>query len=176
MLCVSSVYRVRFRIGLGRLWSSWKESLILVTPRTVVTWHRAGFRLYWKWLSRARHVGGRKPVSEEVRKLIFRMGAENPTWGAPRIHGELLNLGFDVSEPTVSRWLRRVPSATAPGQRWLTFLRNHRTAIGAMDFFTVPRSRLAGCTAFSSLDTCPSSKLCEHAIEPSISERARTFL
>jgi hypothetical protein len=127
-----------FWIGLRRLWSHWNESLILVTPRTVVTWHRAGFRLYWKWLSRARHVGGRKPVSEEVRILIFRMAAENPTWGAPRIHGELLKLGFDVSEPTVSRWLRRVPRATDPGQRWLTFLRNHRTAIAAMDFFTVP--------------------------------------
>jgi hypothetical protein len=121
-----------FWIGLRRLWSRWNESLILVTPRTVVTWHRAGFRLYWKWLSRARHVGGRKPVSEEVRMLIFRMATENPTWGAPRIHGELLKLGFDVSEPTVSRWLRRVPRATDPGQRWLTFLRNHRTAIAAM--------------------------------------------
>ena len=127
-----------FWIGLRRLWSHWNESLILVTPRTVVTWHQAGFRLYWKWLSRARHVGGRKPVSEEVRMLIFRLATENPTWGAPRIHGELLKLGFDVSEPTVSRWLRRVPRATDPGQRWLTFLRNHRTAIAAMDFFTVP--------------------------------------
>jgi putative transposase len=70
--------------------------------------------------------------------LIFRMAEENPTWRAPRIHGELLKLGFDVSEPTVSRWLRRVPRATDPGQRSLTFLRNHRTAIAAMDFFTVP--------------------------------------
>jgi putative transposase len=134
---LSTIHKL-FWIGLRRLWSSWNESLIFVTPRTVVTWHRAGFRLYWKWLSRARHVGGRKPVSEEVRMLIFRMAAENPTWGAPRIHGELLKLGFDVSEPTVSRWLRRVPRATDPGQRWLTFLRNHRTAIAAMDFFTVP--------------------------------------
>src|SRR6516225_2402109 len=76
---------------------------------TVVEWHRAGFRLYWKWLSRARQLGGRKPVSQEIRALIFRMAAENPTWGAPRMHGELLKLGFHLSQPTVSRWLRRAP-------------------------------------------------------------------
>jgi hypothetical protein len=110
----------------------------VVTPRTVVAWHRAGFRLYWRWLSRARRVGGRKRVSEETRALIFRMAAENPTWGAPRIHGELLKLGFDISEPTVSRWLRRAPRTPDRAQGWMTFLRNHREAIAAMDFFTVP--------------------------------------
>jgi len=77
-------------------------------------------------------------VGQEIRALIFRIAAENPTWGAPRIHGELLKLGFDMSEPTVSRWLRRVPRTPNPAQRWLTFLRNHREAIAAMDFFTVP--------------------------------------
>ena len=77
-------------------------------------------------------------MSQEIRRLIFRMAAENPTWGAPRIHGELLRLGFDVSEPTVSRWLRQAPRTPDPAQRWLTFLRNHREAIAAMDFFTVP--------------------------------------
>src|SRR5271169_5144870 len=127
-----------FWVGLRRLWSRWKDPLILVTPRTVVRWHRAGFRLYWKWLSRARGTGGRKPVGKEIRALIFQMVAENPTWGAPRIHGELLKLGFDVSEPTVSRWVRRAPRPTDPAKRWLTFLRNHREAIAAMDFFTVP--------------------------------------
>jgi len=66
------------------------------------------------------------------------MATENPTWGAPRIHGELLKLGFDLSESTVSRWLRRAPRTPDPVQRWLTFLRNHREAIAAMDFFTVP--------------------------------------
>src|SRR5271169_4479812 len=76
-----------FCVGLRRLWSRWRDPLILVTPRTVVRWHRAGFRLYWKWLSRARATGGRKPVSKEIRALIFQMVAENPTWGAPRIHG-----------------------------------------------------------------------------------------
>jgi putative transposase len=127
-----------FWIGLLRLWSGWKRSLVLVTPRTVVAWHRAGFRLYWKWLSGARRVGGRNCVSREIQSLIFRMASENSTWGAPRIHGELLKLGFDVSEPTVSRWLRRIRQTTDPSQRWLTFLRNHRDAIAAMDFFTVP--------------------------------------
>jgi putative transposase len=77
-------------------------------------------------------------MSKEIRALIFQMVAENPTWGAPRIHGELLMLGFDLSEPTVSRWLRRAPRAPDPAKRWLTFLRNHREAIAAMDFFTVP--------------------------------------
>jgi len=127
-----------FWVLLRRLWSGWKTPLLLVTPRTVVEWHRAGFRLYWKWLSRVRQVGGRKPVGKEIRALIFRMAAENPTWGAPRIHGELLKLGFNVSEPTVSRWLRRAPRSPDVGKRWLTFLRNHREAIAAMDFFTVP--------------------------------------
>ena len=77
-------------------------------------------------------------MSKEVRALIARMAAENPTWGAPRIHGELLKLGFHLSEATVSRWLRRIPRTPDPAKRWLTFLRNHREAIAAMDFFTIP--------------------------------------
>src|ERR1700730_7968580 len=97
-----------FWVMLRSVWSGWNKPLILVTPRTVVGWHRAGFRLYWRWVSRASCVGGRKRVSTEIRALIFRMVAENPTWGAPRIHGELLKLGFVLSEPTVSRWLRRL--------------------------------------------------------------------
>jgi len=127
-----------FWVGMRKVRRRWRESLVLVTPRTVVHWHRAGFRLYWKWLSRARPRGGRKPVSKEIRALIFQMVAENPTWGAPRIHGKLLKLGFNVSEPTVSCWLRRAPRPRDPAMRWLTFLRNHREAIAAMDFFTVP--------------------------------------
>lgn len=134
---LSTVHKM-FWIALRRLWSGWKESLVLVTPRTVVAWHRVGFRLYWRWLSLSRRVGGRKGVNKEIRALIFRMAAENPTWGAPRIHGELLKLGFVLSEPTVSRWLRKLKKTPDPAQRWLTFLRNHREAIAAMDFFTVP--------------------------------------
>ncbi len=127
-----------FWVALKTFWSGWRKPLVLVTPRTVVNWHRAGFRLYWAWVSRVSRVGGRKRVSKEVRDLIFRMVAENPTWGAPRIHGELLKLGFDLSERSVSRWMRRAPRDLDPGKRWLTFLRNHREAIAAMDFFTVP--------------------------------------
>ena len=121
-----------------RFWSDWKQALIVVSPETVVHWHRLGFALYWRAISRARRVVGRKRISKEVRELIFRMVAENPTWGAPRIHGELLMLGFDISERTISRWMKRAPRDPEPAKRWLVFLRNHREAIAAMDFFTVP--------------------------------------
>ena len=121
-----------------RFWSGWKQSLILVTPETLIRWHRTGFRLYWSFISRARKRVGRKRLSKEVRDLIFRMIAENPAWGAPRIHGELLMLGFDVSERSISRWMKRAPRDPEPSRRWLAFLRNHREGIAAMDFFTVP--------------------------------------
>src|SRR5664279_5436832 len=127
-----------FWVALRGVWSGWKRSLLLVTPGTVVRWHRTGFRLYWSWISRVRKAVGRKPISQDVRQLILRMVAENPTWGAPRIHGELLKLGFDLSERSVSRWLQRANHNPDPARRWLAFLRNHREAIAAMDFFTVP--------------------------------------
>ena len=110
----------------------------MVTPETVVRWHRAGFRLYCSLISKARKQIGRKKLSMEVRELIFRMVAEKSIWGAPRIHGELLMLGFDVSERTISRWMKRAPRDPEPVQRWRAFLANHRGAIAAMDFFTVP--------------------------------------
>jgi transposase InsO family protein len=128
----------RFWVLARRLWSGWKQALIIVTPDTVVRWHRVGFTLYWRVISRSRRVFGRKRISKKVRDLIFRIAAENPTWGAPRIHGELLMLGFDVSERTISRWMRRPPRDPEPAKRWLAFLKNHREAIAAMDFFTVP--------------------------------------
>jgi transposase InsO family protein len=121
-----------------RFWDAWKQFLVLVQPETVVRWHRAGFRTYWRLISRVRKQVGRKPIAREVRDLIFRMMAENATWGAPRIHGELRMLGFDVSERTISRWMKRVPRDPRPAQRWRAFLANHREAIAAMDFFTVP--------------------------------------
>src|SRR5271169_2678943 len=105
---MTALYKL-FWVALKTFWSGWRKPLVLVTPRTVVNWHRAGFRLYWAWVSRVRQVGGRRRVSKEVRALIFRMVAENPTWGAPRIHGELLKLGFDLSERSVSRWMQRAP-------------------------------------------------------------------
>jgi putative transposase len=123
---------------LRRIWSGWNQALILVQPETVARWHRAGFKLYWTWLSRHQTRVGRKSVSRELRELIFCMVAENSTWGAPRIHGELVMLGFDISERTVLRWMRRAPRSPEPAKRWAAFLSNHREVIVAMDFFTVP--------------------------------------
>ena len=127
-----------FWVLLRRFWPDWKRALAIVKPETVVRWHRAGFKCYWAWLSRKRRRAGRRPVSKKLRELIFRMVAENPTWGAPRIHGELKMLGFDISERTVQRWMRRAPRPPEPAKRWAAFLANHREAITAMDFFTVP--------------------------------------
>ena len=127
-----------FWVILCRLWPGWKHALFLVQPETVVRWHRAGFKTYWAWLSRHRPRAGRRCVNKELRDLIFRMVAENHTWGAPRIHGGLEMLGFDISERTVLRWMRKAPRDPEPAKRWLTFLHNHREAIVAMDFFTVP--------------------------------------
>jgi putative transposase len=126
-----------FWIVLRRLWSHWAEVLLVVKPETVVGWHRTGFRLYWRWRSRG-PAGGRAKISLELRELIQRMARENPTWGAPKIHGELLKLGLLLSERSVSRYLRVVQRRGDPGKRWLAFLHNHREAIVALDFFTVP--------------------------------------
>ena len=134
---ISSPDRV-FWVVLRRLWSRWSEVIVIVKPETVIGWHRAGFALYWRWLSRPARFPGRPAVGRQVRDLVRRMASENG-WGAPRIHGELVKLGFMVSERTVSRYMRhhgrRWPERR---QSWLTFLRNHREVIVAMDFFTVP--------------------------------------
>jgi putative transposase len=127
-----------FWVAVRRLWPNWKQALVVVTPETVVRWHRTGFRLYWKLISKVRRPMGRRPTPKEVRELIFRMVRENPTWSAPRVHGELLMLEFDLSERTVSRWMKRAPGVPESAKRWLTFLRNHREAIASMDFFAVP--------------------------------------
>jgi putative transposase len=127
-----------FWVVVRRFWSEWKQALIVVTPETVVRWHRTGFCMYWRLISRVRAQVGRRRTPKEVRELIFRMVAENSSWGAPRIHGELLMLGFDLSERTISRWMKRAPRDPDRAKRWLAFLRNHREAIAAMDFFTVP--------------------------------------
>src|SRR5258707_1660206 len=121
-----------------RVWSAWKRSLIIVTAETVVRWHRTGFCMYWRLICRVRRQAGRRPTPKEVRELIFRMVVENPTWGAPRIHGELRMLGFDLSERTISRWMKPTPPHPDRARRLRAFLRNHREAIAAMDFFTVP--------------------------------------
>src|SRR5580692_5440339 len=105
-----------------RVWSAWKESLLIVTPETVVRWHRTSFRIYWRLISRVRAQAGRRPTPKEVRELIFRMVADNPTWGAPRIHGELRMLGFELCERTISRWMKRAPRDPDWAKRWLVFL------------------------------------------------------
>jgi len=123
-----------FWVALSHLWTGWQQALILVKPETVIRWHRKGFRLYWTWKSRNR--GGRPRIDAEIRTLIRRMARENPTWGAPRIHGELLMLGFEVSEATVSRYMPR--RRNQPSQDWRTFLRNHAEDLVSIDFFVVP--------------------------------------
>jgi hypothetical protein len=108
--------------------------LAILKPDTIVRWHRAGFRLDWRWKSRRR--GGRPTVPLEIRKLIREMSTANPLWGAPRIHGELLKLGIDIGQTSVAKYMvrRRGP----PSQGWNTFIRNHADGIAAMDLFVVP--------------------------------------
>ena len=123
-----------FFIQLYRWFPAILRVLTIMRPETLVRWHRAGFRRYWRWKSRRR--GGRPQVETELRALIRRMSIENPLWGAPRIHGELLKLGFEVAQSSVAKYIvkRRVP----PSQGWRTFLRNHAPDIAAMDLFVVP--------------------------------------
>ena len=111
-----------------------REALAIVRPDTVVRWHRAGFRYFWRWKSK-RHKG-RPTVLAEVRRLIRQMSIANPLWGAPRLHGELLKLGIDIGQTSVAKYMarRRGP----PSQGWKTFLRNHANGIAAMDLFVVP--------------------------------------
>jgi len=122
-------------VALRRTWSRWQAALLLVRPETVVAWHRKAFRRYWTAVSRG---PGRPRLNAEVRKLIVQMACENPTWDAPRIHGELLKLGFNISERTVSRYLPRIRPGRGTIRAWGTFLQNHREVLAAMDFFTVP--------------------------------------
>ncbi len=133
--------RVRLRAGdralmvwMTRMWPNLLGLTRVVQPATILRWHRSGFRAYWRWKSRARP--GRPRVQRELRDLIRLMSEENPLWGAPRIHGELLKLGFKVAESTVSKYMirRRGP----PSQTWRTFLGSHAEAIVAIDLCVVP--------------------------------------
>jgi hypothetical protein len=124
---------------LSRFLTNWQEALIIVKPKTVIGWHRKGFKLFWKFKSRGKG-SGRPPISPEIRDLILKMAEANPLWGAPRIHGELLKLGFEVSERTVSNLMpRRTPKP--PSQTWRTFLKNHMLNMVSIDFFTVPTAK-----------------------------------
>ena len=123
-----------FFIQLYRWFPSILQVLTIIRPETLVRWHRAGFRCYWRWKSRP--LGGRPPIDTELRVLIRRMSVENPLWGAPRIHGELLKLAIEVAQSSVAKYMvkRRGP----PSQRWRTFLRNCAPDIAAMDLVVVP--------------------------------------
>jgi len=122
-----------FWVLFSKIWPNWRDALHIVTPETAVRWHRQGFRYYWTWKSRR---SGRPKVDREIRDLIRDMCRANPLWGAPRIHGELLKLGLDVSEATVSKYMIR--DRRPPSQTWRTFLENHAKDLVAIDFFAVP--------------------------------------
>src|SRR5229473_1891077 len=121
-------------VGLYRLFPSLLQSSIIFKPETLLRWHRIGFRLLWRWKSR--RPAGRPAVSADIRNLVRRISRANPLWGAPRIHGELLKLGFDVAQSTVAKYMER--RRGPPSQGWKTFLRNHAPHITAIDMFVVP--------------------------------------
>ncbi len=122
-----------FWVLLSQIWSDWHAALHMVKAETVVRWHRQGFRYYWRWKSRHR---GRPKADPEIGVSIRRMCRANPLWGAPRVHGELLKLGIEASETTVSKHM--IKHQRPPSQNWRTFLQNHTKELIALDFFTVP--------------------------------------
>ena len=121
-------------VWLSRVWPGWRSALLIAKPETVIAWHRKGFRLYWTWKSRLPN--GRPTVPQEMRALIRRISLANPPWGAPRIHGELLKLGVEVSQGTVAKYMVR--HRKPPSQSWRTFLTNHAQDLASTDFFIVP--------------------------------------
>jgi len=123
-----------FLVMLYRWFPSVLKTITIIRPETLMRWHRAGFRRYWRW--KFRSLGGRPKIDAELCALIRRMSAENPLWGAPRIHGELLKLGFEVAQSTVAKY--KVKRFGPPSEGWRTFLRNHAPDIAAMDLFVVP--------------------------------------
>src|SRR3989442_11077792 len=123
-----------FLVLLYRWFPSVLRAITIIRPETLVRWHRAGFRHYWRWKSRS--FGGRPQIDADLRALIRRMSVDNPLWGAPRIHGELLKLGFEVAQSSVAKYM--VKRCGPPSQGWCTFLRNHAPDIAAMDLFVVP--------------------------------------
>jgi hypothetical protein len=120
-------------VWMTRLWPNLLSTAQVVQPETILRWHRAGFRRYWRWKSRKR--AGRPKIDRGLRELIQRISRENPKWGAARIHGELLMLGFEVAQSTVSKYIVR--SGGPPSQGWKTFFRTHAEAIAAIDLCVV---------------------------------------
>ena len=122
-----------FWVLVSKLWPKWRDVLHIVRPETVIRWHREGFRRHWTRKCRSK---GRPVLDPNVRELIRRMSQANPLWGAPRIHGELLKLGIDISQTSVAKYM--IKNSKPPSQTWRTFLENHAKEIIATDFFTVP--------------------------------------
>ena len=129
-----------FWVLMRRLWKKWKDALIFVEPETVVNWHKKAFKLYWKLISRRGKNKGRQPIDNELKRLIRQIANDNPTWGAPRIHGELMKLGFAVCERSVSRYLAKIRPGPQGNKlnKWMIFITNQGKGIVAMDFFVVP--------------------------------------
>jgi transposase InsO family protein len=128
----------------SRIWADWRSALLIVQPDTVVGWHRRGFKLFWRWKSRAKR--GRPAADAEIRNLIRRMSRENPLWGMPRIQSELALLGHLVAESTIDRY--RICPRKPPSPTWRAFLDNHVKDIVAVDFFTVPTATFRLLFAF----------------------------
>ena len=124
---------------LSNIWPSWRDSLVIVQPETVIRWHRRAFKLYWRYKSCGGKLG-RPKLDAEVKSLVLKLSVANPLWGAPRIHGELLKLGVEISERSVSGIIKR-NSPKSPSQTWKTFIKNHMTDMVAVDFLVVPTIR-----------------------------------
>ncbi len=144
-----------FWVLLYRLWSGCLGAVVVVKPDTVVQWHRKGFRTFWAWKSRPRK-RGRPTISADVKVLIRRMSRENPFWGAPRIHGELLKLGIGISQAAVSKYMIRHPKP--PSQTWRTFLRNHTCYLAGVD--SVLQALISSSCRPSRSACCSSSSCC----------------
>jgi len=138
-----------FWIVLSKISRDWKDVLVIVKPATVVKWHRKGFKLFWRWKSRHRKPG-RPRINVKLRLLIRQMALENPTWGAPQIHGQLLKLGYVLCQTTVENYMPIRPKP--PSQTWRTFLKNHAVDIVASDFFVVPNVTFCLLFVFILLD------------------------
>jgi len=143
-----------FWVWLSRVWPKWRNCLLIVKPETVLRWHREAYRRVWARVSNGSNPEkiGRPRISDDLRRLIWTMAKDNPLWGVSRIHGELLCLGYQVSERTVARY---APPNTPEDRRrlsWRAFLRSHRDSICAMDFFTVPSATFKQLYGFAVLD------------------------
>jgi hypothetical protein len=155
---------------LCEVWIDWRSSLVIVKPETVIGWHRKGFQLFWTW--KVRHgQPGRPAVSKETRQLIRKMNRENPLWGAPRIHGELLKLGIDIGQTSVGKYI--VPRRQPPSQTWRTFLENHANP-GRTSHWPRTRRNRGPCTRRHSEPWLPYRKLADFTTATSDAQPERS--